>query len=158
MVTADILPVSLNQEIVRYQRSKRPFCIIMADIDHFKRVNDTYGHDTGDFVLKSVAQVFIEKIRAQDIVARWGGEEFIFLLPESNLAGAAMLAEKIRQAVANRRIQKEEVFDVTITCGVCQFEDSSSLDECIALADAALYQGKEQGRNQVVEAERRLAS
>lgn len=143
-----------GQEEKRFKRAKSKFSFIMLDIDHFKQVNDTYGHDCGDKVLVKVARSLESELRDQDIVARWGGEEFICMLPETELTGAITVAEKIRKSVAavEDPCSKGNV-SVTITLGVSEYDGSCSIDECINKADISLYNGKRQGRNQVNSAE-----
>jgi diguanylate cyclase (GGDEF)-like protein len=141
----------INEECVRFQRSGRPFSIIICDIDYFKKVNDSYGHDCGDAALKALAGLLGRHIRKQDCLARWGGEEFLLLLPETNAAGAAMLAEKLR-----RRVEEFEFtyagakLPFTMTFGVAEFIRDYGVDACIVGADSALYKGKSDGRNRVV--------
>jgi len=134
----------------RFQRNKRVFAFILLDIDHFKRVNDTFGHECGDAVLVGVAKSLELALRDQDIVARWGGEEFICLLPETKMDGARHVAEKIRKTLTStsHTCNTGEVI-VTVTLGVSIYNGASPLEECIGYADRALYQGKEQGRNRV---------
>jgi diguanylate cyclase (GGDEF)-like protein len=138
-------------EIRRFQRNQRPFAMIMVDIDHFKRVNDTHGHDFGDKVLTAVGKGLEKMLRAQDIVARWGGEEFIALLPETDLDGARHVAEKIRMEIAGERHFFGGISaSVTATLGVALFDGSNPMEGCIKMADNALYEGKRLGRNRVV--------
>jgi diguanylate cyclase (GGDEF)-like protein len=123
----------------------------MCDIDHFKKVNDTYGHDSGDNVLKAIAGVFQGGIREQDKASRWGGEEFLFLFPETTGEGAVTIAEKLRIQIEEMSIQVEgDIIGVTLTFGIATSEISCDFDEIIRKADLALYQGKEQGRNRTV--------
>lgn len=140
----------LKSEEARLSRGT-PLCsIIIADIDHFKMINDTYGHETGDNVLKTVAGVFRNSIRRQDVVARWGGEEFLFLLPETPGNAAYMLAEKIRATIENTLIADNGVdISITMTFGVSEFVVPLSIDGTIKIADNALYEGKNNGRNRV---------
>jgi len=138
-------------ELTRARRSGRPVSIVMADIDHFKQVNDRFGHAGGDAVLRSVAQVLRASIRTEDIAARWGGEEFILLLPETDLAGARQAAEKVRLAIAALDIPVEGTpIRVTASFGVAAHDLERSLDATIADADRALYRAKEKGRDRVV--------
>jgi diguanylate cyclase (GGDEF)-like protein len=140
-----------EQEKTRFKRTNRRFTLIMLDIDHFKNVNDTYGHECGDKVLVGVARILEKTLRAQDILARWGGEEFICLLPETKVDGAKHVAEKIRTTVETLRQDCNDIsISVTVTLGICEYKGLSSIKECIRRADAALYKGKKQGRNQVV--------
>ncbi|MFV0277307.1 MAG: diguanylate cyclase [Parahaliea sp.] len=138
-------------EIQRVFRTGRTFTLILADIDHFKSFNDRYGHACGDYVLSRVASRLADSVRDVDRVARWGGEEFILMLPETNVAGAAVLAAKLRECVAENVLEYSgERLRVTMTFGVSEFQRGESLDNCIARADTALYRGKEEGRDRVV--------
>ena len=128
-----------------------PFCIAMGDIDLFKQVNDTYGHNCGDQVLKSLAVLFVEKTIGLGHVCRWGGEEFFFFLPEMNLDEASELLNEIKVAVSKLPIMyNDEAHHVTMTFGVEEYDYRSSLEELVKRADDKLYYGKNHGRNQVV--------
>jgi diguanylate cyclase (GGDEF)-like protein len=142
----------LEFEISRSRRSRRGFVVMMADIDHFKAFNDQHGHACGDYVLREIARLLREKLRDVDVISRWAGEEFIFLLPETNLEGGAVLAEKLRAGIerAPLRYESEVNLQLTITMGVIQFHEGMDLDACLARADHALYEGKATGRNRVV--------
>lgn len=118
--------------------------VLILDIDHFKQVNDTYGHDVGDKVLKQFAEVVSTNCRAEDVVGRWGGEEFVVILNETNYAKAYYVAEKIRKAVEDHSFA---VPDITVSIGSNSGFCSNSLDEAVAIADKGLYQAKEKGRN-----------
>lgn len=143
-----------EQEVKRFKRTGRPFALILLDIDHFKRVNDTYGHTCGDRVLTNVSRTLEKALRAQDILARWGGEEFLCLLPETGVDGARNAAEKIRVDVENLGHDCIDVdIPITVTLGACVYDDSCAIEECIRRADDALYGGKKRGRNQVVMAD-----
>jgi diguanylate cyclase (GGDEF)-like protein len=136
---------------MRFKRTGRPFALILLDIDHFKRVNDTFGHACGDEVLCSVSRGLEKALRAQDILARWGGEEFICLLPETGVDGATSASEKIRTDMEHQRHRCiDDDVPITVTAGVCVYDGSCAIEECIRRADEALYKGKIQGRNQVV--------
>lgn len=140
-----------DQEEKRFKRTHRPFALVLMDIDHFKRVNDTFGHLCGDRVLTNVSRGFEKALRAQDLLARWGGEEFICLLPETGLSGAESVAEKIRSDM--ERLEHDCIDGdgtITVTLGVCVYDGSCTIEACIRRADDALYKGKNQGRNQVV--------
>jgi diguanylate cyclase (GGDEF)-like protein len=142
---------SIEQEKIRFERNKRPFVFILCDIDKFKNFNDEYGHKTGDFVLVSIAKLMLETMRKQDLVCRWGGEEFLFLLPETELDGGGILAEKMRREIADKTFHHEKLeLAVNMTFGVSAYDEAIGVDECIKQADDALYEGKENGRNQVV--------
>ncbi len=125
--------------------------VIIADIDHFKRVNDNYGHLIGDQVIRAVAQVLQNSVKGRDIAARWGGEEFIVFLPETTGDGAVRLAEQVRLAFSKTRIKrggKQEVNDaVTISIGVAEITPGEALERAVERADGALYQAKNDGRN-----------
>ncbi len=138
-------------EVQRFHRNGRPFSIVLGDVDHFKRINDTYGHACGDYVLRRVADIANERLRDVDRAARWGGEEFIFLLPETETQGAAFLADKLRNIIADSNFQFEgESVNLTMTFGVASFRRTENLDGCIARADTAMYHGKKAGRNKVM--------
>lgn len=130
-------------------RSQRPFGIILLDVDHFKKFNDKYGHQCGDYVLQALAELLMKIKREQDTAARWGGEEFILLLPDTDMRGALVMAEKIRNTVEQHGFN-DGVTDhrLTITSGVTEYDHKSvEIDDYIRKADTALYWGKEQGRN-----------
>jgi len=135
--------------------------LVLADIDHFKTVNDTHGHLIGDKVIRAVAHVLSTNIKGRDIAVRIGGEEFALLLPETSLSGAASLAEKLRELVAQGRIRRndgeEQVGHVTLSLGVAAAEDGDSLEALIERTDAALYAAKRGGRNRVTVAPRARA-
>ena len=138
----------INYELARFKRNANPFTIVISDIDDFKQVNDTYGHDAGDKVLVSISNLIFKTIRRQDICARWGGEEFLFLLPETDNHGAKIFSEKIREKVEkNMIIHKKSNVSITMTFGICTFTKSLTIDECIRRADKALYDGKHSGKN-----------
>ena len=142
---------TIEKEVDRANRFRKAFSIIFIDIDHFKDVNDTYGHAAGDAVLKSVASTIRSLLRKYDVLARYGGEEFLTLLPETELKDAAHVAERFRKQIENQTIffGGYEI-KVTITLGVAQFDSSQGAEKCIQLADKALYEGKEHGRNKVI--------
>jgi diguanylate cyclase (GGDEF)-like protein len=122
--------------------------IALGDIDNFKKVNDTYGHSMGDQVLNSVASIMNGVCRANDIVARWGGEEFIIFFPNVTVDTAKIFIETIREKIAQKKIKyKENYFSVTITFGLVQISPNLTMEKNISFADAALYQGKESGKN-----------
>ena len=126
------------------------FSVIMCDIDKFKSVNDTYGHDCGDYVLKEVAWILKDTIRDGDVVGRWGGEEFLIIV-NSNKANAAILAERIRSQVERHTYTYKNLdLHVTITLGVSSYRAGTDIKTLIKSADQKLYRGKENGRNQVI--------
>jgi diguanylate cyclase len=132
----------------------RSFCMLMADIDHFKNFNDNYGHQLGDEVLRRVGQVIHQQIKGGDFAARYGGEEFMVMLPDTPLQGGLKVAEDIRHAVEHivlvRRSTKERLSKVTISVGVGEFRPGENKSEMIERVDAALYKAKHAGRNQVL--------
>jgi diguanylate cyclase (GGDEF)-like protein len=141
-------------EINRFERNLKPFAVVMGDLDDFKGINDRFGHDCGDFVLVSIAKIMKTMIRKQDTVGRWGGEEFILLLPESSLQGGRIAAESIRKRLAAETFTfKGHSLVITITFGVSEFNGTVDLDACIKQADEALYRGKSLGKNCVVSTE-----
>jgi diguanylate cyclase (GGDEF)-like protein len=142
---------TIANEVGRVQRTHKPFCFIFIDIDHFKNINDTYGHACGDVILKSVAQTIRGLLRKYDVFARYGGEEFLTLLPETDLEGAAVVAERFRKQIEKMTVRYADfTIKITITLGVAKYDDRLGADRSIQMADKALYQGKESGRNRVI--------
>ncbi|EKD69309.1 MAG: diguanylate cyclase with GAF sensor, partial [uncultured bacterium] len=141
----------LKAEIEKSSKTQKQFSIILSDIDHFKRFNDTYGHQAGDYVLEQTAACFKSCVRNIDVMARYGGEEFIALLPETNVNGAYVMAERIRKAVEAKVYQfNEQTMKVTVTLGVATYPvDSQNNIELVKKSDLSLYFGKENGRNRV---------
>lgn len=138
----------LEQEKVRVERNGRTFSIIAADIDYFKTINDLNGHGGGDYVLEKVSRLLRTSLRQQDFVARWGGEEFLILLPEATVEGAVVIAEKIRREVERHVfVFKNKHASITMTMGVAEYKKNENIDELISEADFELYRGKENGRN-----------
>ena len=149
------LIAALDRDVARAQRMREPMALMMVDIDHFKDVNDRYGHPAGDRVLCSVVNVLRQRVRAQDLVGRYGGEEFMVLLPDTGLTGAEQLARELCKAVEESRCPADGVpgpgIAVTVSIGVFggRLESGDSWDMLIAAADRALYQAKNNGRNRV---------
>ncbi|WP_438865171.1 diguanylate cyclase [Neptunicella sp.] len=139
----EIVAKELNRSI----RHNTSMCLMLIDLDSFKAVNDTYGHNVGDRVLIKTAQILKKQIRSIDVVGRWGGEEFIILLPDTILSDATALAERICKAVARNNI--EPVGKVTCSIGVSVFKNGDSLDNVFLNTDKALYMAKENGKNRV---------
>jgi len=140
-------------EINRARRQQEDLTLILCDIDRFKQVNDNYGHDGGDIALKHVADLFKETIREQDGVARWGGEEFLFVLPTTNENNGVVLAEKIRETLQSTPVPiKNTSLTITASFGVAQIHLENGLNNALSLADKALYRAKENGRNKVLSA------
>ncbi|WP_456402311.1 GGDEF domain-containing protein [Persephonella sp.] len=137
----------LRFELERNKRYGRPLSIILFDIDHFKKINDAFGHQTGDYVLKTLAKIVSSNIRATDYFARWGGEEFVILAPETDLEGAQILAEKIRKSIEEYPF--DVVGQVTSSFGVTEATSKDTVDSFVKRADAALYKAKDKGRNRV---------
>jgi len=145
----------LQGELRRSDRYKHKTSVIMTDIDFFKKFNDTYGHQTGDFVLQEVAQVMRNAVRDIDIVCRYGGEEFTVILPETDSKGALVFAERIREAVEKHEFKdaKGKVYEVRISVGVSTYPDNAKKRSLlIKAADTALYKSKDEGRNRVTSA------
>lgn len=138
----------LAEEIDRSHRYHRPLALLMGDVDHFKQVNDRYGHQVGNIVLQSVAEIFASDVRNTDIAARYGGEEFALILPETTGDEARVVAEHIRIAIEEKRVPGAP--DVTISLGISEYQElDSSSASLIKRADRALYQAKKDGRNRV---------
>jgi diguanylate cyclase (GGDEF)-like protein len=144
----------LADEVNRYKRNQNSFSIIIADIDDFKKVNDTYGHDCGDYIIKKTAQTIAESVRGIDAAGRWGGEEFLVLLPETATEGALVLAERIQKNVRQGVwIYNQVQIVISLTLGIATFDGETDLDVVIKKADRALYEGKNNGKNCTVMAD-----
>ena len=137
----------VQAEIARSQRYGQPVSLMILDADHFKRVNDAFGHEAGDRVLVALAETLREGIRTVDVLARWGGEEFIVLCPSIDLHEAAELAERLRTSVAARDLGAAG--RLTVSLGVAQYRRGEKAGELFGRADAALYRAKEGGRDRV---------
>jgi len=154
--TTDTLTQAYNRtkfhEVIKieFERAKRydhSLSLIMFDIDHFKKINDTYGHAAGDYVLQTLTQIVMENLREIDCLVRWGGEEFVVITPETDVASAEVLAERIRKAIEGYRFELTST--VTISLGVTQYRKNDSEDSFIKRADDAMYTAKGKGRNRV---------
>jgi len=146
--TRGVLMRMIETEYERYRRYEKPFSLVMLDIDHFKTVNDTYGHKTGDAVLSGIAATMEKNIRKTDFIGRYGGEEFIVVLPETTKEGAVTVAENLRQAIAANDFPS--IGTVTVSCGVVEMHDEAqSVEALIDESDKKLYTAKRNGRNRV---------
>jgi two-component system cell cycle response regulator len=142
----------LLEEIKRSQRYGTPLSLLMADIDHFKQLNDTYGHQQGDITLKELARLFKENLRKVDIAARYGGEEFAVILPDTDLKNAADVARRLRKNIEEYDFSGQtEPLHITISIGVAEYDINRDLDKdrFIKRADLAMYRAKRSGRNRV---------
>ena len=132
----------------------RPLSVFLIDIDHFKKFNDTFGHQVGDQVLRLVAKVLQESVRNQDLAARYGGEELFAVLPGADLSACAEVAERIRLRIADARLTRrntgQEISSVTVSIGVAQFRLAETAEALIERCDRALYQAKRSGRNRTI--------
>lgn len=141
----------IQEEYAKYQRTGAEFALIVVDFDFFKLINDTYGHAGGDFLLKSVSEDIIRASRRYDTVARWGGDEFLLLLPETNVKESLEVAEHINKTVRERRyVYDKELLSVTLTTGVYVVQCGDTVAEIIENADKGMYKGKRTGRNCVM--------
>lgn len=134
-------------ELDRAQRYAKPVSLIIGDVDHFKSINDTHGHQTGDEVLKTIADLLRNGVRAVDIVGRWGGEEFLVICPDTDLDGAVALAEKLRLSIETEPFAA--IGSATSSFGIAQYRAGESFKDTVARADTALYKAKINGRNRV---------
>jgi diguanylate cyclase (GGDEF)-like protein len=141
----------LQQEFERSQRYKIDLTVMMCDIDHFKTVNDQYGHEKGDEVIKGLASILKSGLRKQDLISRWGGEEYLFLLPETNGNQAMQLSENLRIKIEETQYkQDDKTFSVTISVGLYEMASTDTINQAITKADTNLYKAKEQGRNRCI--------
>jgi two-component system, cell cycle response regulator len=142
----------LSQEIARADRYSRPLSVLMIDVDHFKVYNDTYGHPQGDIVLQDLARLLQEMSRTSDTVARWGGEEFAIILPETDSVGAQKIGQRLCEQVERYPFPGQELMPggtLTISIGVATYASASSKEALLQAADTALYTAKREGRNRV---------
>ena len=140
----------IHEESSRYSRSPGSFSICLLDIDHFKQVNDTYGHQAGDIILKAVAQGVAGDLRTIDCFGRYGGEEFLIVLPQTPLDGARIKAERVLARVASLKFPLiGDDFQVTVSIGVAEYHNDETTDDTLQRADKALYEAKDAGRNVV---------
>ncbi|MDP8217677.1 MAG: GGDEF domain-containing protein [Candidatus Theseobacter exili] len=138
----------MKMSVSRSKRHQRSLSVLMLDLDLFKNINDTYGHQAGDYVLKETASIVIKNLREEDLFARYGGEEFILLLPDTILNNAILVAEKIRRIIdLNQYIYNGKEMEVTVSIGVASLEQKDNSSKLIERADKALYLAKNNGRN-----------
>ena len=141
---------TLEREIPRARRHQRPLTLLMFDLDHFKRINDTFGHLAGDYTLKEFATVVKNRLRPDDTIARYGGEEFAVVLPETPKIGGIKIADELRALVASHPFQFEaEAITVTVSIGVAQLDERWDVLNFVKAADEQLYAAKRGGRNRV---------
>ncbi|HET9149660.1 MAG TPA: GGDEF domain-containing protein [Alphaproteobacteria bacterium] len=147
----------LSELVASAREENQPISVVLADIDHFKRFNDSFGHLVGDMVLKRVAETFIECVKGRDLVARYGGEEFVVLLPGTPVKGAYVVAEDIRTAMAAKKLTRKStgqiLGQITLSLGVAELRRGEAPHEMVARADAALYVAKKVGRNRTASGE-----
>jgi len=147
--------VKLQEEIHRAERYNKPLSVVMVDLDRFKKINDTYGHDAGDRALKTISQFFQKNIRDIDAIGRYGGEEFVMLIPDADKEAAFCLAERLRKELA--KVKLEDLPPITISLGIATYpSDGTDIDELIKKADAAMYEAKRKGRNRAVKFSRAI--
>ncbi|MBB4842515.1 diguanylate cyclase (GGDEF)-like protein [Paucibacter oligotrophus] len=140
-----------SREVARARREDSPLIVGMLDVDHFKRINDVYGHPVGDHVLRLLAQVLSEQLRASDLVARVGGEEFALLMPQTELEQAQQICERLRITVSRHRFGTvSQPLAISISIGLARLEPGDDEERVLRAADKALYQAKNEGRNRVV--------
>lgn len=144
----------IEQEHSRAHRHQRTFSIILVDVDNFKRINELHGVNVGDDVLVEISCVLRECVRNEDICSRWGGEEFLFLLPETGLEGALSVAQKINQTVAMTEFKVNRPgIRTSVSLGVCSYQPGQTISDCLTRVETALLQAKRNGKNQYVVAE-----
>lgn len=138
-----------KRQINRAKSDKKPLVLMLADLDHFKNVNDQYGHVVGDEVLSAVASVLPHQFRPTDLLARFGGEEFAMILPNTDLTQATQIAERVRTAIASTRVEFYPKIQLTLSLGLASLTPKDDMNNLLTRADHALYQAKENGRNRV---------
>ena len=147
--------VKLQEEIHRAERYSKRLSVVMADLDRFKRINDTYGHDAGDRALKAISKFLQKNIRDVDAMARYGGEEFVMLIPDADKGAAFCLAERLREELAN--VKLEGLPPITISLGIATYPTyGTDIEDLIKKADAAMYAAKQKGRNKAVKYSRAI--
>lgn len=143
---------ALQREFAHATRDGYPVSIIMADIDHFKKVNDTYGHSAGDEVLVQLSQLFLTNFRMEDIVCRFGGEEFLIVMPETSAETAFIRIDALRQLMETTKLNLTGVsLQITLSAGIAVYPvEGSTIEEVVQKADQAMYRAKTEGRNRVI--------
>ena len=141
----------LEQEYARWQRYESPLSVMIVDVDHFKRINDTYGHQAGDKALRIIARELAMAIRKTDFIGRYGGEEIVILMPETPADAALVAADKLRQRIEKCGFHfRDKKVTITVSCGLSEYREGDTPDEAFERADQALYVAKKQGRNRCV--------
>jgi diguanylate cyclase len=146
--------ITLRREVERAAKNNTPLCLVLTDIDHFKKFNDTHGHQTGDHVLRFVATMLQRSIKSSDTAARYGGEEFAVILPNTELESAMALAESVRSMVAGKHLRKKQsgadIGNITLSLGIARYHSGEPIAAFVKRADDGLYQAKRSGRNQAI--------
>jgi len=138
----------LDQEIARWKRFSTPLVLLIWDVDHFKRVNDGFGHKAGDKALRTIARALAGSIRETDFIARYGGEEFVHLMTGAELVDCVVVADRLRELIAATGFHfRGSAVTITVSCGLAQFRDGDSTESWFERADKALYRAKQAGRN-----------
>ena len=141
----------IDREATRSQRHQHPFTVILINVDKFKQVNDTYGYNAGDDVLVELARVLRSCVRNEDICARWGGDEFLFLLPETNTEASLAVANKVLESISMTEFKANKPgIRITVSIGICEHDPAQSVHECISRANQALNLAKQGGRNRYI--------
>lgn len=144
------LDLMLPRQVERSRRSHEPLCLVMLDIDHFKQVNDEFGHPVGDEVIRQVARGLRGHVRALDLPARYGGEEFVLICPDTTADAARALAERLRRAIADNPVSAgPHRLSITVSCGIAELQGGESAESLVRRTDDALYRAKRSGRNRV---------
>jgi diguanylate cyclase (GGDEF)-like protein len=144
---------SLQREITRAARKSTTIGLIMADLDHFKKFNDVYGHAAGDKIISQIGKLFNDKFRGSDIACRYGGEEFLIILPETSLADTVKRADRLREEIKKMEMvfQGQILGAITMSMGAAAYPDNGTrMEELLRVADTALYKAKQEGRDRVI--------
>lgn len=150
---------AIEEKYQHMRQNSEQYAVIMGDIDNFKHINDTYGHNVGDVVLRRVAEIFGDSIRGEDVVCRWGGEEILVVLPLCKMEGAELTAKRIMDRMRRARVKTDagEVIHFTMTFGIAESSEGEGLKEVVKAADDRLYEGKSRGKNCIISKQKRLA-